>query len=190
MMITSHVLVGILLGSSFGAWTGFNGLVLFSALGAVFPDLDMFMEHRKTFHRPFQFILLSIPLFAALTYSPLFLIPAVFLLEASVHSFMDVLCNGKTMRPWKVKDDRAVYNHLKGEWIRPLRFFYDGSPIDLAVSLSTAALITFFYGLKPEVVAVTSLSVLYTLGRKKIDRIFSDYDRFSEFFHSLIGRKA
>lgn len=52
-MVTSHLLFGILLGLSIGSFTGLEGLVVFSALGAVFPDLDMFFEHRKTFHRPF-----------------------------------------------------------------------------------------------------------------------------------------
>lgn len=187
MMVTSHVLFGILVGLSVSTWTGIEGLLLFSALGAVFPDLDMFFEHRKTFHRPFQFLGLSILMFGLFRFSPLFLVPAVFLLEASLHSFMDVLCNGKTMRPWKVKDDRAVYDHLRGKWIRPLRFFYDGSPLDLAISLSMAAVITFLYGFRPEVIFTAFLSLLYTLERKRIDRMLSDYDRFSEFFHDLVA---
>lgn len=188
MMITSHLLVGLFIGFSASSLTGIEGLVLFSALGSVFPDLDMFMEHRKTFHRPFQFLILSVTLFTFYGFSVMLLLPTILFLNASIHSLMDVLCNGKTMRPWRVKDDRAVYNHIKNEWIRPLRFFYDGSPVDLSLSLLLTTLITFFYGLRPEVIAVASISVLYTLGRKRIDGMFSEYDRFSEFFRSLIGK--
>jgi hypothetical protein len=186
MMVTSHVLFGILVGLSISTWTGVEGLLLFSALGAVFPDLDMFFEHRKTFHRPFQFLILSVVMFSVFSFSPLLLVPAVFFLEASVHSFMDVMCNGKTMRPWMVEDERAVYDHVRGKWIRPLRFFYDGSPLDLFLSFSATAMITVLYGFRPEVIFTAFLSLLYTLERKRIDRFLSDYDRFSEFFHEMV----
>lgn len=187
MMITTHLLGGLLLGSLINSYIGLPGLVVVSALGAVFPDFDMFFEHRKTFHRPFQFLFLAVAVsVASVLFANYLMLLSVFVLSAAVHSFTDILCNGKTMRPWKVKDDRAVYDHIRGKWIAPKRFFYDGSRVDLGLSFLLASVLVYWQVFSFSVAGIFFLSMVYTLGRKKIDRELSDYDRFSGFAKDVI----
>jgi len=185
MMITTHILLGLLLGSFVSSILPLQGLVLFSAFGAFFPDLDMFAEHRKTFHRPFQYLGLSIFLAFGGYFSSHLLLLSLFFLSASVHCFTDILCNGKTMRPWSSKDDRAAFNHLKQKWISPKRLFYDGSLRDLFIALILASVIIWKYSLFLEGSTLLFLSAIYTLSRRRVTVVLSRYERFSEFFKDI-----
>lgn len=184
-MIMTHVLVGILLGSISMSFLGLQGLVLYSTVGGFFPDIDMFHNHRKTLHRPFEYGLLALVFGLSSFYLIEFALPMIFFLSAAIHSFSDILCNGKTMRPWSMKDDRAVFNHFTHKWIGPKRWFYDGSTTDLVLALILSAVIGLKYGFLLEVSVLASLSVIYSLSRRRVTELLSGYDRFSDFFRDL-----
>lgn len=182
MMVTTHVLVGVLLGAITSPLVAIEGLILASAAGGFFPDLDMLGIHRKTLHRPFQYAIAGL-LFGVLGYfSSYFLLFAIFLLSASIHSFSDIICNGKTMRPWSSTDDRAVFNHLTQEWIHPKRLFYDGSSTDLAIALVLSSIIAGMYGASLGLWMLVSISIAYSLGRRRITEALSGYEKFSDVF--------
>lgn len=187
MMFTTHVLAGMLLGGLYEFMVPGLALVMVGGVAGFFPDMDMFFTHRKTLHRPFQYIALGLVSGLAVLVNPLFSIPSVFLLSASLHSFMDVLSNGKTIRPWERKDDHAVYNHFRDRWIQPKRYMYDGSERDLILANILAVLNLFVFNFITTAVAgaLISFSVIYSLFRKQLAEELSGYSRFSDFFHDL-----
>lgn len=115
--------------------------VVAGLLGGIFPDLDMYVGHRKTLHFPVYYsalavfvapIAISIPTTATV-------VLAVFLFAAALHSVSDVFGGGLELRPWEETSNKAVYNHYRGAWIGPRRLIrYDGSPTDLLVSIALA----------------------------------------------------
>jgi len=114
-------------------------------LGGIFPDLDLYSGHRKTLHYPTIYllaaliavgltVLVPIPVTAGLTF---------FLLGATAHCQMDRFGGGLELRPWEGTSERAVYDHVRGQWRRPKRWIpYDGSPHDLLL-LSTVSVPLF-----------------------------------------------
>ncbi|MFB6242116.1 MAG: metal-dependent hydrolase [Candidatus Nanosalina sp.] len=143
MMFSTHILAGGTLGliATFFAPQLVPLAVLGGMIGGFLPDVDMFAEHRKTGHRPFQYLILTtLLLAAAYIQTTQALIFASFLFASmTLHGFMEIYSNGKTMRPQEETDDRAVYNHLKGEWIEPKRWVLCSSKEDLAIMLLVAA---------------------------------------------------
>lgn len=182
MMLTTHILAGFFIAAA-APW---KGVLVAAAVGSVAPDFDMFLEHRKTFHRPLQYVLLTAALILAAPYLPYAVYAAIFFLAASLHCFMDVLSNGKTMRPREMTDDRAVYNHVTKSWIEPKRLLFDGSVRDLAVSAILAASVTVMTGFRSEVFVILAASLCYFFFKPFVTQRLSGYDRFSEFFRSLI----
>lgn len=165
--------------------------VLAGMAGGFLPDFDIFWEHRKTFHRPYQFLIVSL-VFSPLTFLfPTQLTIAVFFLLSSItlHSWVEILSNGKTMRPYENPDNRAVYNHLEKEWIEPRRIIIMGSFRDLVLTLFFGALLlyhveTLFYA----VFGVMVWGTVYAFLNRKVKKMLpEDYDRFSQFFQARIG---
>lgn len=102
--------------------------------GSVFPDLDMYAGHRRTLHYPTLYPLLAVPsVVAAVFVSHWILVGfAAFLVGASVHCRMDRYGGGLELEPWRGTSERAVYDHVRGEWRQPKRWIeYDGSPKEL-----------------------------------------------------------
>lgn len=196
MMLPTHILMGGSLGlsSMFFFPQHFLVAVLAGMVGGFLPDIDMFWEHRKTCHRPFQFLLATLIFFPVVFLFPIFSTVAVFFLLASVtvHSWVEILSNGKTMRPYQNQDNRAVYDHLGERWFEPRRLVVMGSPRDLVLTLFFGSLLLYhveklFY----LVVGVVVWGVLYALLSRKVKEIIpDDYDRFSQFFQSRIGLGA
>lgn len=186
MMLPTHILIGLLVGSISQSFIGLNYLLLTGVIGSILPDLDMFFNHRKTFHRPFQFTIIGILALPAYFYSPWMAITSVFFLAASLHCFMDVFGNGKTMRPWKDKDGRAVYDHFRNIWITPKRFLYDGSPADLFISVLAASVLVNIFNFDYMVYGVFSSALIYSISRKRVTDYFEGYERYSEVVKSLI----
>jgi hypothetical protein len=147
MMLPSHVLIGVLIGTTvatvFPAYL--NYLLVIGGIGSILPDIDMlFGEHRQTLHFPVYYIIAAIVgVIGTLTIHPLFIAAAVFFSSAGVHCLMDILGGGKELRPWEKTDDRAVYNHVTGNWLQARRLFYAGSTTDLAVCLFITVLLLF-----------------------------------------------
>lgn len=194
MMFWTHALAGGSLGLFLSFLTPGMQLPLITAgmLAGVIPDLDMFLEHRKTFHRPIEFTLLfitSVSMFL-ITGSHVFLILLVFSGSISLHVFSEVLGQGKTMNPDLKEDDRCVYNHLNGEWIKPMRIIKVGSLKDLSLSmlLSLPLLLTR----QSLIVGITALTLLsgviqFILADWITKNLLSDYGRFSEAIQYKIG---
>ncbi len=154
-MQTTHALVGMAIATPIAVrFPELAGIVLIAGLvGGAFPDLDLYKGHRRTLHFPVLYaaaavvasviaaaglgglsgtvslpetVLASTPTVAAL---------AVGFAAAAAHCLMDVLGGGLELRPWEGRDDRAVYDHVRGRWIAPRRWIrYDGSPEDLGIA--------------------------------------------------------
>lgn len=115
-------------------------------VGGLFPDLDLYMGHRKTLHYP-----VLGPLLAALAIAIAGLNPttitiglAVFVSAAALHPVLDIFGGGLELRPWEATSDRGVYSHVHRRWIRPRRTIrYDGSPEDLGFAVVGAAPLFF-----------------------------------------------
>ncbi|WP_254839767.1 metal-dependent hydrolase [Natronomonas marina] len=173
MMLPTHALVGMALALpvAFAAPELAGPALLAGLLGGVFPDLDMYVEHRKSLHYPVYYSALAVPVVAVagLVPSVATAFAAFFLVGAAVHSVADVFGGGLELRPWEATSDRAVYDHHGERWIEPRRWVrYDGSPGDLLLSgaLAVPLLVTLeglFYGV---VVAALAVAVVYTAVRR------------------------
>ena len=190
-MITTHILVGGCLGllSTFLSPGHVTTAILAGMVGGMVPDLDIFMEHRKTLHRPIQFTVLSILLLMLVMVQPseLTVVLAFTVSSMLLHSVFDIFSNGKTMRPEIETDDRAVYNHVKSEWIEPRRWVLDASRPDLIITLSAATALLFTSQLVLLTQTVMATGVVYFFTKKHVQRYLTGYARFSEFFQVLVG---
>lgn len=142
-MLPTHALVGLLLALPFALGVPEFGSVALVAsfIGGVFPDLDMYVGHRRTLHYPVYFPALAVATVpAALLFPSTATVAAAFLLlGAAVHSFMDIFGGGLELRPWEATSDRAVYDHHRDRWVTPRRWVrYDGAPKDLLLSVTVA----------------------------------------------------
>lgn len=175
MMAVTHALIGLLLGISSSLF--WPEMIFYAAsagyIGGVFPDLDLAFNHRKTFHFPVIFSIVTGIAGIATIFNPSIIVIAAFyfFLSATVHSWIDIFGGGLETRPWIPSDDRGVYSHTLGKWFEPKRWIrYDGSPEDLIFSIAIAIPCFIFYtGLIRELVVLTLLvGGIYTLLRKKI----------------------
>lgn len=150
-----------------------GSLAVGALLGGLAPDLDLVFAHRRTLHFPVLGALPAGIATAAAVAAPSSLTAAVaaFLGAAWLHAASDALGGGLEMDPWTNPTDRAVYDHLRGGWIRPRRWIrYDGAPEDavLAVVLAVPALVVFDGALVAAIVGGLVLSVGYALCRRRI----------------------
>ncbi|MCG1004060.1 MULTISPECIES: metal-dependent hydrolase [Halobacterium] len=175
-MATTHAAMGVLFATPV-LWVA-PDVAAPAALGAmaggVFPDFDVgVLEHRKTLHYPEHYWPLAAAAFAAAVAAPsvLTVAAAFFVLSAAVHSVTDALGGGLGARPWANDDQRGVYSHYRGRWIRPRRWIrYDGAPEDLlAVVVLSAPGVALYGGLVRDLtLAMLGVSVVYTLLRKRL----------------------
>ncbi|WP_158855136.1 metal-dependent hydrolase [Halorhabdus sp. CUG00001] len=178
MMLPTHALWGMVLALPV-VWTApeYAGIGLLAGfLGGVFPDLDMYVGHRKTLHYPVVYTGLAVPAVAVGIFVPstLTIALAVGVTGAALHSRSDVYGGGLELRPWEGTSDRAVYDHYRGRWIGPRRWIgYDGSPSDLALSaVSAVPLLVITDGwLEVLVIASLGIAVVYTAVRRHLPSI-------------------
>ncbi|MFD1569732.1 metal-dependent hydrolase [Halorubrum laminariae] len=175
MMLPTHVLGGMLLAAPLVRVAPEFATVGFVAgfLGGLFPDLDMYVGHRKSLHYPVYYTAVSgIALVAAvLSPSAVTVALALFLLGAAVHSVADMYGGGLELRPWEGTSDRAVYDHYRKRWVAPRRGVrYDGAVEDLALSvgLSLPLLVLLDGPLRLTVVATLAVAVTYTALRRHL----------------------
>ena len=138
-MLPTHVLAGMALALPLWAVSPEYASVGFVAgfLGGLFPDLDMYVGHRRTLHYPVYYSVLAVVavLVGLVVPSTATVALALFLSGAAIHSVSDVLGAGLELRPWEGTSERAVYSHYHGTWVRPRRVVrYDGAPEDLFLS--------------------------------------------------------
>jgi hypothetical protein len=176
-------------------------LILTSIIGSVVPDLDLFIgQHRKTLHYPvysgFIFIV-TIPLLFVLPITGIYI--NSFILCFGLHSVLDAIGGGLGKYPWKEQNLPTVYDHYSQKWLYKNNFKYrveyDGSPLDLLISILLAMFI-FVATDTPYIRKTVLLSLLiafvYTIIRKKIVKIedsLSEYPVLNKYIDSLHGSK-
>lgn len=136
MMATTHAFAGAALALAVARVAPeLTPLAVVAALvGGLFPDLDLYVGHRRTLHYPvYYWVPATVATGAALAWpGPATVGAAAFLLAAGLHSSMDALGGGLELRPWQQTSERAVYDHYRGRWISPRRWVrYDGAPEDV-----------------------------------------------------------
>lgn len=194
MMLATHAVLGGFLGLFFLPFGAdfVSQAVLVGMLGSVIPDLDMIAEHRKTLHRPFQMFAAFSLFLAIFIFYPAHHIALIslFVFSMSLHCFMDVLSNGKTMRPRENPDDRAVYNHISQEWIKPKRLVLEGSLPDILLTIGVGTALIFALPRYALLFAcIISSGVVYTVLSYKVRTHYAQYDRYSELIQKkVIGR--
>jgi len=164
MMLPTHVLVGLALAAPLAMLTPDHAPVALSAAlaGSVLPDLDLYAGHRRSLHFPTGYALAAVPavVAAAVVGSTLFVGVAVGLVAATVHCRMDRYGGGLELRPWEATAERAVYDHVRGEWRAPKRWIrYDGAPEDVALAGLVGFPLLFLFDGPFLAVVVLSVSV-------------------------------
>ena len=174
-MLPTHVLGGMLLAAPLVRVAPELAPIGFVAgfLGGLFPDLDMYVGHRKTLHFPVYYsAFAALALFAALAVPSAATVgAALFLLGAAVHSVADMYGGGLELRPWEGNSDRAVYDHYRGTWIAPRQLVrYDGAVEDLALSIGLSLpLLYLLNGLFQQIVLGTLVvAAVYTMTRRHL----------------------
>jgi hypothetical protein len=143
MMLPTHAIAGMVLALPYAlARPEFGSVALVAGFfGGVLPDLDLYVDHRKTLHYPVYYSLFALTLVSIMAVVPTVatVAAAFFLLAAAVHSVADIVGGGLELRPWQATSDRAVYDHYHDQWIAPRRWVhYDGAPEDLQLSFTLA----------------------------------------------------
>lgn len=177
-MLPTHALWGMALALSAAVVAPeFAGVALVAGLlGGIFPDLDMYIGHRKTLHFPTYYAALALLAVPVMLLVPTMATVAAgyFLLAAASHSLADIFGGGLELRPWEGTSDRAVYDHHRRRWIAPRRLVgYDGSPGDLllSVGLGVPLLLVLEPPLHWVVVAALAVAGVYTAVRRTLPTI-------------------
>lgn len=176
MMGITHALVGLLFTVPVVVLA--PALATPAAVGAVvggfLPDADLFGGvHRRTLHFPVAGPVAAAlaGLVAVIAPSPVTVGLASGLLSAGVHAASDVLGAGEELRPWERTNPNAVYDHVRGRWLRARYLVpYDGSPRDLAITVVCAVPAVAVYDgpVRWLVIGMVVLAAVYTLLRKRL----------------------
>jgi hypothetical protein len=175
MMLPTHVLAGMLLAAPLVRVAPELATVGFVAgfLGGLFPDLDLYVGHRKTLHYPVYYSGLGVVLTVAALVAPsVFTVgAALFVLGAALHSVSDMYGGGLELRPWEGNSDRAVYDHHRGRWIAPRSGVrYDGAAEDLMLSVGLSLPLLYLVDgpLQLIVGGTVLVAVVYTVLRRHL----------------------
>jgi hypothetical protein len=175
MMVMTHALAGMLVGALalFVEPSLAPVAALAGAAGGVFPDLDIYVGHRRTLHFPVYAAAVAVPVVALALAGPsaLSVALAAFCIGAALHAASDVLGGGLELRPWEATSDRAVYSHFHGRWLAPRRWVrYDGAPEDFLVASALALpSLVLFDGLVAEAaLGLLVISAGYTFLRRRL----------------------
>jgi len=175
MMLPTHALAGMVLSLPVALAVPelAPAAVLGGLVGGVVPDLDLYSGHRRTLHFPTLYPIAAVPgvVAAVLVPAPAVVAAAFVLLGAALHCRMDVYGGGLELRPWEGTSDRAVYDHLAGEWIEPRRAIaYDGSRGDLALSAAFGLplLLALEFPYTVVVAAALTVAAVYVLLRRRL----------------------
>lgn len=175
MMLPTHALVGLAIAAPLVAVAPdlAPAALLGALVGSVAPDLDMYAGHRRTLHYPTGFLAVAVPAAAAAAVvpNPATVAVAFALGGAALHCRMDRFGGGLELRPWEGTSDRAVYDHVAGQWQPPRRVIrYDGAPEDvvLASTLGTPLLFVLDGPFQWLVVAALLVGGAYGLLRRRL----------------------
>lgn len=175
MMLPTHAVVGLAVATPLvflapdQAHVGLWGALL----GSVVPDFDLYAGHRRTLHYPTAYTIAVVPavLAAVILQSPAVILLASLLVGAALHCRMDRYGGGLELRPWEGTSNRAVYDHVRGEWRAPKRWLrYDGAPEDVALSVGLG--IPLFLALNTPfqwiTAAAVTIGLTYALLRRRL----------------------
>ena len=176
MMVVTHVLVGLLLAVPVAvvAPAYATPAALGAVVGGLAPDLDLLVyEHRRTLHFPTAGLVAAgvALVVAAVAPSAVSVAVAVALLAAGVHAASDALGAGEELRPWDRTNPHAVYDHVRGRWLRARYLIpYDGSPRDLLLTVVCAVPVVAIYDepIRWLTGALVAVAAVYTLLRKRL----------------------
>ncbi|MFP8955140.1 metal-dependent hydrolase [Natrialbaceae archaeon A-CW3] len=174
MMATTHVFVGLTLVAPVAVAVPDLAapLAVGAIVGGLLPDVDLVLTHRKTFHFPVFGMVgtVSAAILATVAPSPFTAGIAACAVTAWIHAASDALGGGPEMDPWTNPSDRAVYDHARGQWIRPRRWIrYDGAPEDaLLASVLAIPAFVVFSGLIRTLVVLLAVSLGYALVRRRL----------------------
>jgi len=178
MMVLTHVAVGLALAvpvavvaPEFALATAVGG-----ALGGFVPDLDLLWgQHRKTLHFPVLGVVPALVgiIGAALAPGPLTVGAAVGGVAFLAHAASDALGAGEELRPWERTNPDAVYDHVRGRWLRARYLVpYDGHPRDLgvAVAVATPVLVVYDGPVRWFTLTLLVVATAYTAVRKRVPK--------------------
>ncbi|RQH03323.1 metal-dependent hydrolase [Natrarchaeobius oligotrophus] len=175
MMATTHVFVGLAAVApiAYAAPELSTPLAAGAILGGLAPDLDLVFEHRRTCHFPVVGVAVAAVAVgvALVAPSPFAVALAAFAAVAWIHAASDAIGGGPEMDPWNDRTERAVYDHVRGRWIRPRRWIrYDGAPEDAAIATAFAvpALLVFDGWVTAAVIVGLATSFVYALVRRRL----------------------
>ncbi|WP_226480594.1 metal-dependent hydrolase [Natrinema amylolyticum] len=175
MMATTHVFTGLAVVApvAYAAPEFAAALAVGAILGGLAPDFDLVVTHRRTLHFPVAGLAIAVPavVVAAVSPSTLTLALAALAVTAWLHAASDAIGGGPEMDPWNERTERAVYDHVRGRWIRPRRWIrYDGAPEDaaLGIALAIPALLVFDGRLTAVIVGGIAVSLVYTICRRRL----------------------
>jgi hypothetical protein len=178
MMATTHAMAGLAVAAlaSFVAPEHAPTLAAAGLAGGVFPDLDLYVGHRRTLHFPVYYAVAAVAAAVAAVLAPGAWTAggAVFLAAAALHAASDVLGGGLELEPWEATSERAVYSHFHGRWLPPRRFVrYDGSPEDVVVAAGVGVPAALAFGPTVQwlVAGALAVSVGYALVRRRLPRL-------------------
>jgi hypothetical protein len=178
MMATTHALIGLLAATGLAALLPGNLQLIGLAgmIGGILPDLDMPFTHRKTFHYPFISTVIALTaLGTALAWpGPWAVATAACLIGVALHATTDTIGGDLSERPWKQEGERAVYDHVRNEWLPAQRYIrYDGSPEDLLLYVVLAVPLAYVHAglIEDLILAGLVISVTYTAFRKEFIRL-------------------
>ncbi|WP_115864029.1 metal-dependent hydrolase [Halorussus litoreus] len=185
MMNTTHAAMGVALAAPLVVVAPEFALAaaLAGFFGGSFPDLDLLGgQHRRTLHFPVYYSAAALVAALVVLFAPQqsTVAGAFFLLSAAVHCVADAAGGGLELRPWEATDDRGVYVHPAGRWVRARRWIrYDGAPEDLllAAVFSLPGLVLFDGWVRRLTVAALSVSVVYVAVRKRLPDVEMRYLR-------------
>ncbi|WP_222916781.1 metal-dependent hydrolase [Natrinema sp. SYSU A 869] len=175
MMATTHVFTGLAVVAPivYVRPEFATALAMGAILGGLVPDFDLVLAHRQTLHFPVAGLAVAVPAIVAAAVAPsaLTLAVAAFAVTAWLHAASDAIGGGPEMDPWNERTERAVYDHVRGRWIRPRRWIrYDGAPEDavLGIAFASSALLVFDGWLTVVIVGGVAVSLVYTLYRRRL----------------------
>lgn len=180
MLFTTHFLLGLSLAAAVKLVAPqYAAAGLAAVAGSILPDFDVLFQHRRTLHFPIASSILALFTAPFLIAAPNVVTASVFLfaLGVALHCFTDLLCNGIGPDPWKHEWENAVYNHVEGEWMQPLRWIgYAGSRSDLFLLLVFAIPPVLVYGRRIQLLVAAALliSFTYVLIQEHVPRITPD----------------